>query len=184
MLPSVSSVESRLDTGAARGDSQSISVTIDQQIYEAERTLERLKRDLVAAQSRAQQQEQKLVEARRRMEQWRWVNAINEGDPEAARLAASLAAQTHVVDAVAKSSADVSARVDRLQNKIERQIARFFDLQSRRRAIGDAGRRDSATSPQESRSRAAPSVIPDAAEGVADKTPHDLAHPAPRFLTA
>lgn len=183
MLPSVSSIETRFDAGAARGDSQSISVTIDQQIHDAERMLERLKRDLVMAQARAQQQEQKLAEARRRMEQWRWVNAINEGDPEAARLAASLAAQTHVVDAAAKSSADVSARVDRLQNRIERQIARFFDLQSRRRAIGDAGRRDNAATTQENRSRAAQGVFSDAADGATGQTPHDLGHPAQRFLT-
>jgi hypothetical protein len=89
------------------------------------------------------QQTQKLAEARRRMEQWRWANAINESDPEALRLAAvSLAAQTRVVDAAVKSNADVSARIDRLQNRIERQMARYYDLQSRRRVGSDARSRD------------------------------------------
>lgn len=116
---------------------------VEQQIQETERTLERLSRELSLARARAVQQTQKLAEARRRMEQWRWANPINESDPEALRLAAvSLAAQTRVVDAAVKSNADVSARIDRLQNRIERQRARYYDLQSRRRVGLDARSRD------------------------------------------
>ena len=143
MLSSFSSIERQRDAGAAPMDSQILPGAIDQQILEAERALERMKRDLVVAQARAQQQEQKLAEARRRMEQWRWVNAVNEGDPETVRLAAaSLAVQTHVVDDAVKSNAAVSAHVERLQNRVERQSAFYFDLQSRRRANGNSGRRE------------------------------------------
>jgi hypothetical protein len=132
------------DIGPARAEPSMASGAIDQQMHEAERVLERLRRDLSAAQAHARQQEQKLAEARRLMEQWRWVNAIHEGEPETLRLAAvSLMAQTHVVDAAVKSNADVSARVERLQNRIDRQIARYFDLQSRRRVSGGERRYDS-----------------------------------------
>lgn len=140
----VTAIETRLDIGPARGEPSMSSGVIDQQMHEAERVLERLRRDLSAAQAHARQQEQQLAEARRLMEQWRWVNAVNEGEPEALRQAAvSLIAQTHVVDAAVKSNADVSARVERLQNRIDRQIARYFDLQSRRRVSGDNIRHDS-----------------------------------------
>jgi hypothetical protein len=142
MFSVVATIGSSLDNGAGRGAISTASGamstgSIEHQIQEAERTLERLRRDLALAQARAEQQQQKLSDARRHMEQWRWVNAINQGDPEAIRLAAvSFAAQTRIVDVAVKNNADVLARIERLQNRIERQIARYFDLQSRRRIDG------------------------------------------------
>lgn len=132
-----------LDARADFGRNSFSQGGVEQQIQETERTLERLSRELSLARARAVQQTQKLAEARRRMEQWRWANPINDSDPEALRLATvSLAAQTRVVDAAAKSNADVSARIDRLQNRIERQMARYYDLQSRRRVGSDARSHD------------------------------------------
>ena len=138
-----------LHNGAGRGAMSSASGvkptgSIDHQIQEAEQSLERLRRDLSLAQARAEQQQQKLADARRLMEQWRWVNAINQGDPEAVRLSAvSLATQTLIVEVAVKNNADVLARIERLQNRIERQIARYFDLQSRRRIGGGEKPNDS-----------------------------------------
>ena len=185
MLPSVSSIETRLDAGNVRGDASMTAGAVDQQLRETERALERLKRDLAAAEARAQQQEQKLAEARRRMEQWRWANAINEGDPETSRIAAaSLTAQTHVVEAAVKSNADVAAHVERLQGILERQTARFFDLQSRRHATEVDERRRSATAMRESRSHDQQDYFAADADGATDETRSHLSRPARRYLTA
>lgn len=53
MLASFSSIERQRDAGYAPRDSQMLPGAIDQQILEAERALERMKRDLVMAQARA-----------------------------------------------------------------------------------------------------------------------------------
>lgn len=144
MYPFLAAPAPGLDNGGAAAKNLMSSGPIDRQIREVEQTLERLNRDLDLAQARAQQQQQKIAESRRRLEQWRWVNAINEVDPETARLVAvSLATQVQVIDVAVKSNADLSTRIERLQNRIERQTARYFDLQSRRRAGGSERRRDS-----------------------------------------
>lgn len=167
MFPIVTAIQPNLDAGAVRSEASMSSGAIDQQIHEAERKLELLRRNLSQAQARARQQEEKLAEARRRMEQWRWVNAINEGDPEVARQAAiSLATQTQLVDVAIKSNADVAAQIERLQNRIDRQIARYFDLQSRRRAGGDERRDDNIATTR-------PQTPPDrlAGQGLFDESP-------------
>jgi hypothetical protein len=101
-------------------------------LRDAERTLERSKRDLAEAVSNARRLEQRIAEARRRMEQSRWINAA-AGDPELAREASiRLAAQTAAIETEEKSRSDIAARITRLQSRVERQSTRVFDLQNRR----------------------------------------------------
>ncbi len=102
-------------------------------LQEAERSLERSKRDLAEALGNARRLEQRVAEARRRLEQWRWINA-GTGDPELAREAAiRLSAQTIAIETEEKFASDVAARITRLQSRVERQATRVFDLQTRRR---------------------------------------------------
>lgn len=110
-----------LDIHAALAKTSFSQGGVERQIQETERTLERLGRDLSIARTRALEQAQKLAEARHRMKHRRWANVTNDGDLEALLLAAvSLAAQIRVVDAAVKSNDDVSARIERIQNRNER----------------------------------------------------------------
>lgn len=107
---------------------------LDLQLREAERALERSKRDLVAASLRAERQDQRVAEARRRMEQLSWINSAANASPDAARAAtAELAAHNAAIEAAKKAEASMAAQIARLQSRLERQITRFFDLQSQRR---------------------------------------------------
>jgi len=102
-------------------------------LRDAERTLERSKRDLAEAVNNARRLEQRIAEARRRMEQSRWINAA-ASDPELAREAAvRFAAQTAAIETEEKFISDIAARITRLQARVERQSTRVFDLQNRRR---------------------------------------------------
>lgn len=102
-------------------------------LRDAERTLERSKRDLAEAVNNARRLEQRVAEARRRMEQSRWIDAA-AGDPELSREAAvRFAAQTAAIETEEKSISDIAARITRLQARVERQSTRLFDLQNRRR---------------------------------------------------
>jgi phage shock protein A len=105
---------------------------ITARLRDAERTLERSKRDLAEAMNNARRLEQQIAEARRRIEQSRWVNAATD-NPELAREASiRLAAQTAVIETQEKSVSDIAARVTRLQSRVERQSTRVFDLQNQR----------------------------------------------------
>ena len=102
-------------------------------LQEAERSLARSKRDLAEAVGNARRLEQRVAEARRRLEQWRWINA-GTGDPELAREAAiRVTMQTTAIETEEKFASDVAARITRLQSRVERQATRVFDLQTRRR---------------------------------------------------
>ena len=108
----------------------------NERLHEAERSLERSKRDLAEAVGNARRLEQRVSEARRRLEQWRWINA-GTGDPELAREASiRVSAQTVAIETEEKFASDVAARITRLQSRVERHATRVFDLQTRRRDDG------------------------------------------------
>lgn len=102
-------------------------------LQEAERSLTRSKRDLAEAVGNARRLEQRVAEARRRLEQWRWINA-GTGDPELAREAAiRVTMQTAAIETEEKFASDVAARITRLKSRVERQATR---VSTSRRADG------------------------------------------------
>lgn len=132
MLSPVSAVEAAgAGAGSADAARRQEVPTLADKMRAAGMALERTKRDLAAAQLRAQRQERALADARRELEQLRWLNASAETNPETARHAAALESQNAAIDAALKAEADASAQIVRLQSRIERQTTRFFDLQNR-----------------------------------------------------
>lgn len=127
--------------GAARqprGSEPRLVRSLDVQIREVGRALERSKRDLAAAFTRAELQDQRVADARRKLEQLRWIKASADENPELARLAAAeIATHNAVIEAAKRAEANMSSQIARLQGRVERQTTRFFDLQSRRREGND-----------------------------------------------
>jgi len=120
--------------------------SIDVQILEVGRALERSKRDLAAAFTRAALQDQRAADAKRRMEQLRWFNYAADANPDVARLAAAeIAAHNATIEEAKKAAADMAAQILRLQSRLERQTTRLYDLENRRRETGEADQASTGT---------------------------------------
>ncbi len=133
MLSPVSAADASSGVASQQRQSDQIAPhSLESQLQEIGAALERSKRDLAAAFARAERQSQRAAEAKQRIEQLRWMNNNADANPDLARqAAASIAAQSALIEAAEKSSADMAVQITRLQTRIDRQVTRLFDLQSR-----------------------------------------------------
>ena len=111
--------------------------SVDDQLREASLAMERAKRELAAARSNADRQERRIADARRNAEQARWLAAGSESAIQQTFELGAVAPHKAAIEAAEKARAETASRIERLQSRIERQAARYLDLQTRLREIAE-----------------------------------------------
>lgn len=136
MISSISAIRSARSASAA---DLRAAPTDAAQIREAGRALERAKRELAGAQLQADQQAQRAADAKREIERLRWLNAGVEVSPVTVPIAPSaINTQAAAIDAASIARDEAAAQILRLQNRVERQTTRYFELQIRVRKAEDS----------------------------------------------
>ncbi len=147
MLRPLPAIERADAAGGGRPATMFASMTLDSQIDEAARALERAKRELAAAMANQGRQEELVAVVRRRIADMRWMNpevAATTGVVQqiAAQAVAALNAN---MEAASKDKSQAVAEISALQTRIVQQYWRVTALEERRRSMSASPTRTAAS---------------------------------------